>query len=339
MTHTASTPGAAMGSAASSAATPAASSSAGPTSASASAPASQGGRSHGVVVPAVDAEAVAVDHARLLTGFFNITQKVAPTAQKCTWQLGTAIGLSPENRAAVAWIIADAAMKRRSGRSKVHATWRAAALGGTKLTDNDHQLVSSFVDSVFGLPPDGKSEEHLVGHVAEWMWFLTTSETVDPTRTAVLLEAPKFNVTEPGADGFIVFHQTATDDHHFRLWELKKHTGAGSVTSTVSTAYRQLETKAMRYLAQQVSTHSLIEGPVGELCSMLGELWLECHESAGAGVGVTSATTTPPTACFTTMGQRFPGFDKPGQLEGLLLAVEDLLELAKEVRGYLWTVL
>lgn len=292
-----------------------------------------------VTISAADAEARAVDHARLLTSFFTISQKAPPAAQTCTWHLETAIGLSAEDRAAVAWLIADAAMKRRGGASKVHAAWRGAALAGTKLTGHDHELVASFIDSVFGLPPDGKSEDHLVGHVAEWMWFLTTSETVDPARTPVLLEAPKFNVTEPGADGFIVFHQTATDDHHFRLWELKKHTGASPVSSTVSTAYTQLETKAMRYLAQQVSTHSLIEGPVGELCSMLGEFWLECHERAGVGVGVTTATTPPPTSCFTTMGQRFPGLDKPGQLEGLLLAVEDLLELAKDVRGYLWTVL
>ena len=230
-------------------------------------------------------------------------------------------------------------MKRRGGASKVHATWRTAALAGERLTGSDRALVAAFIDSVFGLPPEGKSEEHLVGHIAEWMWYLTTSETVDPLRTPVLLEAPKFNVTEPGADGFIVFHQSKSDDHHFRLWELKKHTGASPISSTVSRAYEQLETKAMRYLAQQVSVHSLIEGPVGELCSMLGEFWLECDERAGAGVGVMSATVPPPASCFSTMAKRFPGLDKPGQLEGLLLTVEDLLELARDVRGYLWIVL
>jgi hypothetical protein len=42
---------------------------------------------HGVAVSAA-AEAVAVDHARLLTSFFTITQKAPPAAQKCTWHLG-----------------------------------------------------------------------------------------------------------------------------------------------------------------------------------------------------------------------------------------------------------
>lgn len=294
---------------------------------------------HAPPVTAGDAEAAAATHVGKLTSFLTVIQKAPPTAQKCTWHLGTAVGLSPDERAGVAWIIAEAAMKCRGGNSIVYSTWRAAALASVKLTGTDRDVVAAFVDSVFGLPPKGKSEDHLIGHVAEWMWYLYASETVDPARTPVVLEPPKFNVTEPGADGFIVFHETVTGEHHYRLWELKKHTAAGPVSSTVSTAYNQLRTKAMRYLAQQVSIHSTTDGPVGELCSKLVEFWLESHERAGAGVGVTTATTPPPNTCFTTMGKQFPRFDKPGQLEGLLLAVEDLQEIAKDVRGYLWTVL
>jgi len=294
---------------------------------------------HVPTVSAADAEVVAVAHGGKLTNFLSIAQKTPPTAQACTWHLGTLIGLAQAERAAVAWIVAEAVMKYRGGNSVVYPTWRAAALAGEKVTGTTRELLAAFVESVFGLPPDGKSEDHLVGHVAEWMWFLHASETVDPARTPVVLEPPKFNVIEPGADGFIVFNETATGEHFFRLWELKKHTATTPVSSTVSIAYGQLRTKALRYLAQQVSVYSRKDGPVGELCSRLVEFWIECHDRAGAGVGVTSATTPPPKQCFTTMGKQFPGFDKPGQLEGLLLAVEDLLEIAKDVRGYLWTVL
>ncbi|MBF6672797.1 hypothetical protein [Glutamicibacter sp. FBE19] len=285
------------------------------------------------------AEANAAVHNGKLTSFLTITQKAPPRSQMCTWHLSTAVGLSPLDRASVAWIVAAAAMKYRGGNSIVYSTWRDAALAGVRLTGTDRKVVMAFVDSVFGLPPTGKSEEHLVGHVAEWMWYLHACESVDPARTPVVLEPPKFNVTEPGADGFIVFRETVTNEHHYRLWELKKHTAAGSVSSTVSTAYNQLSTNAMRYLAQQVSIYSTSEGAVGELCSKLVEFWLESHERAGVGIGVTSTTIPPPNTCFTTMGKHFPGFDKPGQLEGLLVAVEDLLEIAKDVRGYLWIVL
>ena len=308
----------------------------------ASAPATSGSTTARIHVPAVSAaaaEANATAHSGKLTNFLTITPKTQPASQKCTWHLSTAVGLAPVERAAVAWIIAKALMKYRSGNSIVYPTWYAAALSGVKLTGTHRELVVAFVESVFGLPPEGKSEDHLVGHVAEWMWYLHTSEQVDPARTPVVLEPPKFNVTEPGADGFIVFHETITGEHFYRLWELKKHTAVGPVSSTVSTAYNQLRTNAMRYLAQQVSIHSTAEGPIGELCSKLVEFWLESHERAGAGIGVTSAATPPPRTCFTTMGQQFPRFNKPGQLEGLLLAVEDLLEIAKDVRGYLWIVL
>lgn len=311
----------------------------GPVSALASTSASATAKTHIPAVTAVAAEAEAAAHHGKLTSFLTITQKTPPTSQKCTWHLSTAVGLSPVERAAIAWIIAEAAMKYRGGNSIVYPTWRTAALTGVKLTGTHREVVMAFVDSVFGLPPKGKSEDHLVGHVAEWMWYLHACESVDPARTPVVLEPPKFNVTEPGADGFVVFRETVTGEHHYRLWELKKHTAAGSVSSTVATAYNQLRTNAMRYLAQQVSIYSTAEGPVGELCSKLVEFWLESHERAGAGVGVTSATIPPPSACFTTMGRQFPGFDKPGQLEGLLLAVEDLLDIAKDVRGYLWIVL
>lgn len=285
-----------------------------------------------------DADRVASARGMKLTNFLALTLKVPPTANQCTWQLGTASGLPIAERAAIAWIIADAAMKQRGGNSNVHTTWRNAALDGVKLTGNEHMRVSAFVDAVFGLPPQGKSETHLIGHVAEWMWFLHASETIDPKRTAVVLEAPKFNVTEPGADGFIVFRETATDEHHFRIWELKKHTAAGPVSTTITNAYYQLHQNAMRYLAQQVSIHSTIAGPIGELCRQLVDYWLESHDRAGVGIGVTTAST-PPATCFTTMGKRFPGFNRPGQLEGLLLSVENLTQIAKDVRGYLWIVL
>lgn len=299
---------------------------------------SASGGTHLLAASPKDAERVASARGMKLTNFFALSLKVPPTAKKCTWQVGTTAGLTIADRAAIAWIVADAAMKQRSGGSNVYTTWRSAALNGVKLTGNEHRRVAAFVDAVFGLPPHGKSEDHLIGHVAEWMWFLHTSEIVDPTRTPVVLEAPKFNVTEPGADGFIVFHDTATDEHHYRLWELKKHTASGPVSATVTSAYNQLDQKAMRYLAQQVSIHSTTAGPIGELCSQLVDFWLECHDRAGVGVGVTTASA-PPSTCFTTMGKRFPGFDKPGQLEGLLISVEDLAEIAKDVRGYLWTVL
>lgn len=41
----------------------------------------------------------------------------------------------------------------------------------------------------------------LEGHVAEWLWYLLMREHADDARKIVLLEPPKFSVTEPGPGG------------------------------------------------------------------------------------------------------------------------------------------
>lgn len=301
-----------------------------------------GGVTTTVRAPAV---AAATAHANAQARNFNVTalitsvQKVAPTPGACAWHLGTFVGSTQADRAALAWIVARAVMIHRGGGSMVTDLWLQAALSGKKVTGADREVVSAFVEGVFGLPPRGKSENHLVGHVAEWLWYLHAREITNPSRSITFLDVPKFNVTEPGADGFVVFSDTASGETSFRLWEIKQHVGNSSVSSTVGDAYTQLKAHATRYLAQLTSIHSGLPGPAGELCKQLVDFWIECNDRAGVGIGVASAATPPPAQCFSTMGKHFPGFGKPGQLEGLLLAVQDLEELARDVRGYLWTVL
>ncbi|MFF1819735.1 hypothetical protein ACFVWG_20715 [Kribbella sp. NPDC058245] len=275
----------------------------------------------------------------MATNLLSIVQQTEIAPQKCRWHLGTVIGVSGPKRAALAWIIANAVMDQRSGGSRAATLWRTAALAQAKLASPERQLVAAFIDGVFGLPPDGKSEEHLIGHVAEWLWYLHALEVVDSTRTVALLEPPKFNVTEPGADGFVIYEDNDTGDNSFRLWEIKQHTGASAVSKTVGDAYTQLSTNATRYLAQLTSIHSAQSGPVGDLCKQLVDFWIDNSDSAGVGVGVASARVPPPKTCFTTMGKQFPGLVQAGQLEGLLLAIEDFQGLARDVRTYLWTVL
>jgi hypothetical protein len=108
----------------------------------------------------------------------------------------------------------------------------------------------------------------------------------------------------------------------------------------VSTAYTQLGAHGRRYIAQLSSSLSITQtGPLGDLCKQLVELWVTGDARAGVGVGVTSGKVPPPTVLFTTMGDRFPEFTHPGQLEGLLCVVEHFHELALTVRGYLWSAL
>ncbi|EQD82642.1 hypothetical protein GCM10009533_66950 [Saccharopolyspora spinosporotrichia] len=291
------------------------------------------------LVAANDAQRVANSYGAKLTNLITTVPKTQPSPGVCVWFLGTVIGAGERERAAIAWIIADSVMKNRAGSSRAGELWRSAALAGTRLSGRDRKIVSAFLDGVFGLPPDGKSEIHVIGHVAEWLWYLHARETVHGSRNIALLDPPKFNVTEPGGDGFVVFSDAVTSETSFRLWEIKQHVGGSAVSTTVGTAYKQLSTNATRYLAQLTGIHSTQPGPVGELCQQLVDFWIDCSHRAGAGVSVASATTPAPPRCFSTMGRHFPGFTQPGQMEGLLMAVEDLPGLARDVRGYLWTVL
>jgi len=274
-----------------------------------------------------------------LANLISTVQMTGPTDGKCMWHLGTVTGLDQTHRAAIAWIVANAIMDDRGGGSRAAATWRSAALAGSRLAGSDREMVAAFVTGVFGLPPRGKSKTHVVGHVAEWLWYLHARHALSLTRKVELLETPKFNVTEPGADGFIVYTDSSSGETIFRLWEIKQHVGGSPVSDTVTDAYGQLKTHATRYLAQLTSVHSAINGPVGDLCKQLVDFWIDSNSRAGVGVSVASATTPAPATCFSTMGNHFPGFTRAGQLEGLLLAVEDLEDLALEVRGYLWTAL
>lgn len=302
-------------------------------------PSVQSAVSNSPSVGAAIAQAAADSHGNSVKNLLPTEQQAQAAPGRCVWHLGAFVGMKPDERGALAWLIADAVMRRRGGTSRAADLWRNAALIGTKVTGTDRDIVAAFIEGVFGLPPQGRSEDHLIGHVAEWLWYLHAVETVDPIRSIALLDSPKFNVTEPGADGFIIFSDNETGVTSFRLWEVKQHTGTSALSSTVSNAYDQLNTNALRYLAQLTSIHSMQAGPLGELCSQLVDFWADCNDRAGVGVGVASATIPAPKRCFSTMGNRFPGLTTAGQLEGLLLAVEDLPGLARDVRGYLWTVL
>ncbi|MBN3511464.1 hypothetical protein JYB55_21780 [Mycolicibacterium septicum] len=297
------------------------------------------GAVHVPTLAADAAEEAAQSYGNKVTNLITTVQRTQPESGKCVWHLGTVIGLGQAERAALAWLIADAIMSDRAGYSNAADVWRDAALRGETLTGRDRQQVEAFIAAVFGLPPEGKSETHVIGHIAEWLWYLHSAEFDHSARSIALLETPKSNVTEPGADGFIVFSDTATGEMTYRLWELKQHVGGSAVSATVGVAYNQLKQHAARYLAQLTAIHSKAPGPVGELCKQLVDFWIDCNTRAGVGIGVASATTPAPTKCFGTMGAHFPGFTQAGQLEGLLLAVEELTELARDVRGYLWTVL
>lgn len=257
-------------------------------------------------------------------------------ANKCEWSSHVAVSLTPEEAGALAWVLIDTMMQVRFGPATgLYDTWRQHTLAGTKIPSPANETIASFIEPVFGLPDASKSEDHLHGHVGEWLWHLLTKDNA-----AVRVQPyPKGDVTDAGADGFTIY-ENATGALRFRLWESKKNTGSGSLSTSLNQAYKQIAASGQRYVAKIVGTFTPGSYDAETLTFMAGvpAAWTQGDELVGAGV--TLATHQPlPDKPFKKMSKKLPLLDKPGQLRGLATSISGYDELAKTVRRYAWTAL
>jgi hypothetical protein len=123
----------------------------------------------------------------------------------------------------------------------------------------------------------------------------------------------------------------------FRLWEIKKFTGAGSINGTITTAYIQLQTRALRYLVRYsvMGQHSPNQEVV-KLCAGLVDHWITGSAQAAAGVGVAASIKAIPKSCFAKFGKAFPLLTKPRRLRGFVAGTADFSGFAVAVRDYIW---
>jgi hypothetical protein len=196
----------------------------------------------------------------------------------------------------------------------------------------------------FGLPSDPAPDDHLQGHVAELLWNRLVQERTElgDGRRLVHMDSAKADVTEPGADGLVVY-RVAGGTLVFRLWEIKKHDSpTTAVSATIARASRQLSERAEEYIGKLAGPGTMEHGgALGELYAELVELWLDRSDRAGAGVSVgTSSRYAPParrTSVFDSLATAFPRFQMPGQLEGMIVAVPDFPGFAARVREIVWS--
>lgn len=266
--------------------------------------------------------------------------------QKCTWELVVLTAQRGQERAAMAWIVAEALMKQRCGSTvKAFDLWRQATLAGTKLASPERQLVVAFAEPVFNPQLVSKAYHGVTGHIGEWLWYLLALESPDvPARVKEYLAAPKDTVTDSGGDGLVIYRAATgpTPILLFRLWEMKKYTGADdSITDTVTGAFKQLSEHGHGYVRSQLAwAEKNVAGDVGPFISQLVELWISGDPSGGAGVSVAAnATAAPKNSAFTTVHKHIPHLAHPGQLEGLVITVDDFEEFAAHVQELVWTAL
>lgn len=258
-------------------------------------------------------------------------------AGKCEWSSYLAVELTMEERGALAWILIDSIMKARFGVVIQHYnTWREYTLTGARIPSSN-LVIPSFIKPVFGLPNEQKSEHHLQGHVAEWIWHLLTK---DSHGVRVQLD-PKGDVTDAGGDSFTIY-ESSTGDLRFRLWESKKNTGTQPLSTSLSKAYTQLDKHGPRYVAKIVGTFGHLTSDTSQelrdLVVNLPDAWAQGDQLVGAGVMLGTHQLLP-VAPFNNMAAKLPFLNKPGQLRGLAASICCYAELADLVRSYAWTAL
>lgn len=226
--------------------------------------------------------------------------------QPCPWALASLKDLSEEERAAVAWIVAEAVMRQRCGPVvKAFAAWRSFKLSGTALSDVGQQWVTAFAEPVFKPSKATEVPQGVPGHVGEWLWYLLALESADvPTRVKEYQAVPKDYVIDAGADGLVIYRSNngTGPELLFRLWEMRKYTGGQeSISGTVTGAWQQLSKHGTRCVISQVAwADKHVSGDVGAFVSQLPELRLTGDVSSGAGVSVATNSSAAPRRAFST---------------------------------------
>jgi len=238
----------------------------------------------------------------------------------------------------LAKFLAELIIKHRCrGCPEKYTLWKQHLDGGTKPSGTAREALKAFILPVFGLPenPDILPQDHLEGHVAEYLWYFLSLEGLTG-ENVVKVEFSGFAPTDPGGDGLIIHGSTSTV-LMFRLWEIKKCSGTSTVSSTVGNAYKQLNTRATRYLARYTAIgQEISDQRLADFYGQLVDLWIDAKPEASAGVSVATCATRVPARCFTTFGKNFPKFTKPIRLRGMLAAIQDFPAFASKVREYIW---
>jgi len=222
--------------------------------------------------------------------------------------------------------------------------WKNKVDIGAPLTYSTQQALRAFFNNIFGPPGNynAVSAEHLQGYIGQMLWFFICEER-QLEESIVRIEPPGFKSTDSGGDGLVV-HRLSGGGLMFRLWEMKKYVptrvdSTTSVSSTIATAYAQLDANATEYLARYTAIgQELGDDPeLSQFYSQLVDYWIDATQQAGCGVSVATSAACVPNRCYGTFGTRFPRFANQNQRRGMLTAIGDFAAFAVRVQEIIWS--
>lgn len=243
--------------------------------------------------------------------------------------------VSGGQRDAVAFRVAShVAWHRCGGAPQYFDAWMARHEGGPEHSQELADCLKAFVSSeCIGTPADPAPDVHLEGFVAEHIWHLLTIESGVRFGMPVRVDGPDWSATDSGGDGLAIYR--VGDSLLFRLWESKAHSGEGTVRDVVNGACRQIESRALRYLARFSKVGQSVADPeLQEFYGQLPQLWREAAREAGGGIAVATHSQAI-EECFGNLSAYW-SFEHPDQRQGLVVVIEDYPLFAKSVREHLW---
>ena len=254
------------------------------------------------------------------------------------WELCLVPGADAKTLSKVASLLAERIVEHLCP-EYVADGWRDVRIGRRAATAQERQRLIVFLEPHLGNPDEVRDEhdERAQGAVSEFLWYELLRHRPESGRKIARIEGPGFAVTDPGGDGLVVY-ESDSGSLTFRLWEIKKHTAKGDVSVTVGGAHRQLNTRALSYLARYtaVSQQLTDEPELRQFYATLVDKWQEEDDAVGAGVAVATSWAMKHPDCFTGLPNRFPHLNQGDRLEGLLNAIGDYAAFVEMVKAEVW---
>lgn len=270
-----------------------------------------------------------------LTDLLTVTTEFKPRHVEIRCRLDVALPQAV-NQAAELLALRIMAYRLRGADGEIFAAWCSRFLGGPAHPAEMERVVRSYFESGISLPANPAPADHCEGLIGEHLWYFLTLENWPAHETLKAIEGPDPHTTKPGPDGLVVY-EDATIGLAFRLWELKKETGAGSLTTAATEATNQLAAKATQYLAQYTAVGEHRSPDLANFYGRLGLYWARSSPQAGAAVSVASSFTKPALpGMFHWLAHTFPDLTDQRQLHGMLVAVGDFPAFAHHVRDLMW---
>jgi hypothetical protein len=207
--------------------------------------------------------------------------------------------------------------------------WHAHLNGGPALDDISKDEVLAYVGADFSNPDDTTRIE---GAVAEHLWASVAEALDGGWGRPLYVEHDHFSVIDHGPDGLSVY-DVGEVDLGFRLWESKRHAARRTVTTTISTAARQLRDHGSEYLARISKVLQTNPNPrVAHLGGTIVRAWKEVRSTSAVGVSIGRSTGDGlPDRPFVGLRRHFK-FDDSSRREGVLIEIDDLPAFAMNVR-------